>query len=193
MILGFMQFFDTKKTQPTHFREKILAGVNRVWIKDTESGREFASNNSWGAKMASDFIKSHTPLNTKLHTLRFDPFDRWKAGKTIQMAYGVRTKNYQQFNKGIPELEKCVSVQRVRLKWLYKNKYIETTLPIQKITGPHGTFEYYPAVWIDKKQLTDSEIETLARNDGFDSTEDFFKWFKNDFAGKIIHFTDFKY
>ena len=37
------------------------------------------------------------------------------------------------------------------------------------------------------------EIELLAKHDGFNSMEDFFKWFDKDFKGKIIHWTDFRY
>ena len=37
------------------------------------------------------------------------------------------------------------------------------------------------------------QMETLAIADGFDSIEDFFKYFTNDFTGKIIHWTDLKY
>lgn len=36
------------------------------------------------------------------------------------------------------------------------------------------------------------KIVDLAKNDGL-STEDFKDWFKNDFFGGIIHFTDFNY
>lgn len=50
-----------------------------------------------------------------------------------------------------------------------------------------------PYVYVDGRQLSYSEIEELAVNDGFDSAEDFFKWFKKDFRGWIIHWTDKKY
>lgn len=36
-------------------------------------------------------------------------------------------------------------------------------------------------------------IEKIAINDGFDSVDDFFSWFKDDFTGKIIHWTNLKY
>ena len=36
-------------------------------------------------------------------------------------------------------------------------------------------------------------IKILAKNDGFDSVDDFFKWFDKDFNGKIIHWTNKKY
>jgi hypothetical protein len=104
------------------------------------------------------------------------------------MAYGVRTKKYEQFNEG-----KCVSVQPLRITWVYKNQYIETNLPLRKIKGPHGEFQYYPTLWIANKQLNEDQIKILATNDGFASVEDFFKWFHNDFSGKIIHWTKLLY
>ena len=36
-------------------------------------------------------------------------------------------------------------------------------------------------------------MKDLARNDGFDSIQAFFEWFKEDFEGKIIHWTDLRY
>jgi len=57
-------------------------------------------------------------------------------------------------------------------------------------------------IWIDDLLKTSTNIahayaydylKTLARNDGFESVDDFFKWFNADFQGKIIHWTDFKY
>jgi len=164
MILGFKQQFPWK--EPTYFREKILAGAG------------------YGPIVSMP----------KIHTMREDPYNRWKAGMSIQMAYGVRTKNYEQFNKGITELEKCVSTQAIKIIWFYKNEYIKTDLPLKQINGPHGEFNYYPAIWIDGRQLlTFGEIITLAHNDGFDSVIDFFKWFNRDWSGKIIHWTDFRY
>ena len=46
---------------------------------------------------------------------------------------------------------------------------------------------------IDNIVLTNKQIEQLAKNDGFDSVQDFFNWFNEDFNGRIIHWTDFKY
>jgi hypothetical protein len=46
---------------------------------------------------------------------------------------------------------------------------------------------------IDGRWITDAELKILSVNDGFDSVDDFFEWFNEDFAGKIIHWTDLKY
>jgi len=188
MTLGFKQKFPWG--EPTYFREKILASV----------GYGISTNVDTGTK---DIIKSNHVIVTnaifgqikhpKLHSIRAG--SRWKAGQKIHMAYGVRTKNYEQFNKDIPELEFVKSVQSIRLTWVYKNAYIETKLPLRKITGPYGEFEYYPVIWIDGRNINESEatIERLAINDGFDTVNDFFRWFNKDFTGQLIHWTNFRY
>ena len=48
-------------------------------------------------------------------------------------------------------------------------------------------------LWIDGKLVDDTTAETVARNDGFDTADEFFDYFSKGFAGKIIHWTDLKY
>lgn len=100
----------------------------------------------------------------KIHTIRVDAPNRWAPSKRIHFATGVRTSNYQQFYE-----DECRSVQSVAL-------------------DP----EYKVAV-VDRKVLSDKRLELLAKNDGFASVEDFWKWFDKPFTGKIIHWTNLKY
>ncbi len=74
---------------------------------------------------------------------------------------------------------------RLRISWTYKNKYIETLLPLKSITGPHGTFQYYPVVCVDYKMLSESDIHVLSAQLGYESVEELFKFYKNDFNGII--------
>lgn len=104
----------------------------------------------------------------KIHTIREDKTNRWKPGNKIQMATGVRTKNYNCFKTAV-----CVSVQTIEIRNIFDDKN---------------------AVLIDGRKLTKEEIKTLAKNDGFDNVKDFWNWFfMEDFIGKIIHWTYFKY
>lgn len=159
MQLGFKQTFPWG--DPTYFREKILlAGCGAAP----------------GLQVVCDFSDGfqHLPkyrLWPKLHTIRSG--SRWKAGDKIHMAYGVRTNNYQQFNKGIPELEFVKSVQPIAIKY------------------QRGLL--LPTVAIDGRILDDKEIDTLAINDGFEGINDFFNWFDKDFQGQLIHWTDLRY
>lgn len=106
----------------------------------------------------------------KIHTIRKDPHDRWKPGRKIHFTTGVRTKNYHQFMEGV-----CISTTFIGIKW-------DNGIPTIVIEDDIGLF--YP---------NEDIIERLAKNDGFESVEDFFKWFNKDFNGKIIHWTDFNY
>ena len=48
-------------------------------------------------------------------------------------------------------------------------------------------------ITIDGHNLTLSEMQSLAWNDGFANLAEFLMWFRDGFVGKIIHWTDFKY
>lgn len=129
--------------------------------------------------MLLGFVKAFKPkiLNeTKFHTLRHDPTDRWKKGKTIHFATGIRTKHYQQFKLGV-----CTGTQRVFMTYAY-NDIIEIS--------------------IDGRQLHDhNEIMAFAKNDGFDTWREFFEWFypliekapNQELHLKLIHWTDLRY
>lgn len=104
----------------------------------------------------------------KIHTIRRG--SRWRAGMSIQMAFNVRTKMYDAFNKGIAELETCISVQKIWIR------------PVLEL------------VFIDDRRLSAEEVETLAKNDGFDTVADFWQWFGYEvFEGQIIHWTEKRY
>ncbi|WZL88291.1 hypothetical protein VS868_11860 [Salinimicrobium sp. 3283s] len=100
----------------------------------------------------------------KAHTIREDSKDLWKAGRDIHFVINNRTKQRFQFAPVV----KCVSVQKVEISFMND-------------------------VLVDGRELSFNEIEVLAKNDGFDSVEDFFSWFNKDFTGKIIHWTNLKY
>lgn len=101
----------------------------------------------------------------KIHSIRDG--NRWKQGNWIHYATGVRSKNYDCFYQDI-----CTGTQEIQIiKWAHDI----------------GT------IFIDGKKLNQQEKELLAKNDGFDSLADFWKWFKKDFQGQIIHWTDYRY
>lgn len=49
------------------------------------------------------------------------------------------------------------------------------------------------SISVDGRRLSYREALFLAKNDGFIDLADFLNWFKSDFTGKIIHWTNFKY
>ncbi|MFN3405168.1 MAG: hypothetical protein ACK40G_13805 [Cytophagaceae bacterium] len=117
----------------------------------------------------------------KINSIRYGY--RWRAGMSIQMATGARTKYYYQFNKDRPDLQECISTQNIEI------------IPAGK-APKLGGYEMYTdhTILIEGKVIDKKTIELLAKNDGFDSLEDFWVWFGNDHLdGQIIHWTDFKY
>lgn len=116
--------------------------------------------------------RSKQPIldGTKIHSIREDKHDRWKAGRKIHGATGVRTKNYNCFFEDV-----CKSIQKIEIQ---HTVILGTRL--SRIT-------------IDGVLQSTEQIEKLAINDGFKNRDDFFKWFDKDYTGKIIHWTDFRY
>lgn len=110
----------------------------------------------------------------KIHTIRQDIKNKWKPGNKIHFVINNRTKNRYQFAPTIV----CTSTQQIIIKYFYNGKTEQFDLP---------------TVLIDGKEKKGKQLLELANNDGFDTVEDFFAYFKTDFTGKIIHWTNFKY
>lgn len=181
MTLGFTETINGK---PNFFIEKIWEGflLNQFTGFDyveyfNQYQKKFEKNWDGGSGEVRDQFKP------KLHTIRRDEHNRWKAGMDIHMVINNRTKDRFQFAPVV----KCVSVQKIEIKY---NQYMGEPIPIVIIDSIEYTYDPY-------FQFSDSEslevIRELAINDGFDSVEDFFTYFNTDFKGKIIHWTDLKY
>jgi hypothetical protein len=187
-----MQRFPWKvngEPEPTYFREKILAGVKSSYsgligmpgkgiepFTITHEAGEPRKYRVYGDGEPKDLI-----INPKLHTLRADPHDRWKAGRKIEMVYrGAGYKIIDHFNKGIPEMEKCVSTQKIEIKWVPLEGGI--TEPVREMH-----------IIIDGKRQEPLKTLEIATNDGFADIHRFARWFNKDFTGKIIHWTTLKY
>lgn len=164
MTLAFSKEINGK---PTYFKEKICESIFQNGIETKSS--EFVQ---YGLlNLTKDYvIGTHQP---KMHTIRRDSKDRWKVGNKIHMVYGNRTKHRVQF---APIIE-VVSTQEISI------------IPFHH-SPSRGLYSF---ITVNGKQLTDLQINDLALNDGFESTEDFWNYFQEDFHGKIIHWTDINY
>lgn len=111
----------------------------------------------------------------KKHTIREDKKDRICGGATLHLAAGVRTKNYRCIKKVL-----CTGTQRIIIR--YNNDGYHDDFSCQNVI-----------VLVDGRELGYREIDGLAKNDGFENQNDFFKWFKSNFTGKVIHWTELKY
>lgn len=125
-----------------------------------------------GTDKPTDFIEK-IGKGIKIHTLRKDENKRWKPGMGIDMAIGVRTKNYFCFN----DSHICKSVQRIDIFYdVIKNKL---------------------SISVERKKLKPQQITMLIANDGVDCKQDFVNYFFPNgelyWGGRIIHWTDFKY
>lgn len=100
---------------------------------------------------------------TKIHTIREDKTNRWKKDRVIQMSTGVRTKQYKQFAEKI-----CTGVRSIEIN------------PINKTVSMivNGTEEHF---------FNDKGIDILSKNDGFNSSAEFWEWFNKPFKGKLIY------
>lgn len=121
-------------------------------------------------KQLSEFDFCKNELTPKIHTIREDKKDLWHPGRKIHPVVFNRTKNRFQF---APVLE-CKSVQRIAI--FYNIEY-----------------SIKPTVFVEDMPLSPIMMKQLAQSDGFNSVEDFFRFFNKDFTGKIIHWTTFKY
>lgn len=212
MILGFKEFFDTKRQKPTYFKEKILLNASSSYnfnLFDGKKGETVTICRAAGEPIhyntfqssPSGWVKGELILHPKRHTIRIDASDKWKAGRSIQMVYrgaGYKIKN--EFNNGFPDLQRCVSVQKITIKWS-KDKSelgkIADMLGIDhKDVEVHIDDRWYASVRFNDGFAGHNhrDVEAmLYQNDGFDNLFDFFNYFNKDFIGKIIHWTDLRY
>lgn len=109
-------------------------------------------------------IVSFNYFSPKIHTCRLDKNNRWKAGRKIHFYLWNRTKRAYCFL-----IAPCKSVQTVMIDAVNKKVF----LPYE-----------------DCKEI---DVDTFARNDGFDSVADFWSYFNQTQTYKLIHWTDFKY
>lgn len=151
--------------QPTHFVEKIWKGFIENQQHLDVFG-EYVFNKHY------DFenMEAQTP---KRHTFKQDKANRWQVGNLIHFYINARSKNQFRFAPVVPVL----GIQKIEINWF---DYDAFRLPEPNI--------YINGNWIvgDKKLL-------LMQNDGFDTPEQFYAYFNQNFEGKIIHWTDLKY
>jgi len=161
--------------EETHFVPKIWKGLvdyNGYTIADI-----FLYAVAIEEKGLIDKLFPHNLENIfpKIHTIREDKANLWKPGRKIHPVVFNRTKDRFQF---APVLE-CKSVQEFEIEYI--NNGNEVIIVID------GTHFYNSLLNINKG------IGELATNDGFISPLYFLSFFKENFRGKIIHWTEFKY
>lgn len=120
-------------------------------------------------------------LPAKFHTMREDKKDRWQAGTKIDFFINCRQKDMFRFAPVLP----VVSVQKVEIVWV--------ELFGKKIAHVYIEDKFLAKVKFGNDLIVKGDMLQFAKNDGFDTIEDFFAYFNEDFKGKIIHWTDLRY
>ena len=171
MTLGFSTEL---KGKPTYFVEKIWEAILQLGLEFKVSEMEIATK----ALSEIYIAKTYAP---KLHTFRRDEKNRWKVGMIIDFFINVRTKQMFRF---APKL-KVKGIQKVEIKWFdtFGKKLVRVFIEDKSFAW----------VIFDKQMIVTGKMLELAQNDGFDTIQDFFEYFLEDFTGKIIHWTDLKY
>ncbi|AYO58211.1 hypothetical protein CO230_08790 [Chryseobacterium sp. 6424] len=180
MILPFSTQLNGK---PTLFIEKIWEGFFRNDFfggKDTEFIKYFDLHKEKFGRTWDELPADNRLEFPKIHTIRKDEKNRWKPGMMIDFFINNRTKNAFRF---APRVQ-VVSTQGIHIR--HHTGHVEVF-----ING-----EWFGEVFhhgLDDIDSLTQDLELLAKNDGFNCVEDFFAYFDEDFTGKIIHWTNFKY
>lgn len=119
----------------------------------------------------------------KLHTIRQDKKGSWQAGKTVHAVIKNRTAERFQF---CPEFE-VKSTQSIDIQYRRTSHKTEVVVLIDEVVIGE-------AIWVNCRLVNSSmTVDQLAINDGFDSTNEFFEYFNEDYSGVIIHWTNLRY
>lgn len=171
MTLAFSQKIENK---PTYFVEKIWKGLANLPVCEEFNNYVFSEFYNGGLLETE---------KAKIHTIRADKSNRWKVGGKIHMVINNRSKNRLQF---APVLE-VHAIQSFEIKYEVKEYSTMASIYIDEV-------KIGQVLLINCKVCTSSiSVYHLAVNDGFDSINEFLEYFSEDFKGKIIHWTNFKY
>lgn len=178
MILPFSTHINKKETL---FVDKIIEGLISNNII-TEKQYDQSVQNYIDADY--DFHWFTKEIKGKIHTIRKDENNRWKVGTMIDFFINSRTKDMFRFAPRVP----VVSIQKIKIKYFWHS--LDYNKKVEVYVDNCFLGQYY---FNKVNPNGESELIKLAQNDGFDSVEDFFNYFNEDFEGKIIHWTDLKY
>jgi hypothetical protein len=166
MILGFKTQINGK---PTYFVEKIFKGIKKALNDETYYKIAYSIPLGEMLKPYKLDVDIYHEVYPKIHTIREDKKDRWKPGVMIDFFINTRTKDMFRFAPRIPVVSD------------------------QKIEIIHGEFLNGFTIIVDGKILNIEQQSQLSHNDGFENLYEFICYFKEDFTGKLIHWTDKKY
>lgn len=184
MILPFSTQINGK---PSEFVSKIWIGIEYKFSEFNYKGNRLFNFPKEYIECGQKGLLTFQRQKPKIHTIREDKKDRWKVGTKIDFFINVRQKNMFRF---APVLQ-VVCIQKIKIRWYSPSDETKTA----RIYIDDKSFAC--AIWHKGKE--DNPIYTgkgflkFCQNDGFDTIDDFFKYFDKDFEGKLIHWTDKRY
>lgn len=156
--------------QPTFFEEKLIAALS-----ETLNPREVTTPQS------GEITPEIAPFLPKRHTIRTNNPKKFKPGVIIQAVMMDGGEKSREDNLG-PELV-ITGIQKIKIEHLKDAKGVP--LVWVSVDGSNIGFK--------RGSIISGGLEELALNDGFDSAEDFLKFFSVDFQGSLIHWTETRY
>ena len=174
-----LSFSEVLNDRPQYFILKIWMSLNTEQLElfDSYQTKHRQRFNRSFAKPDNDaesllFPKYHTIRRFRTAPSGMRAARQWKAGMAIHFSINPNTSAYFRFAPVV----RCTSIQSIQIKWPSNKKPLD-----------------FPEITIDQKNLSKEEINSLARNDGFDSTTAFITYFSQDFDGTLLHWTDLIY
>ncbi len=165
MNMPFMKQFPWG--EPTYFVEQLWNMLQQYGLVDIEESDLWFGDNS---ELNKYYDRSIKPNLVKLHTIR-PHSDRIKEGMKIYPYIWAGRPYHSKTFVFMPAIE-IISKQRFDI------------VKFKSILWPH----------IDGNFLTDEETLILAKNDGFKSIDQFFRYFNKPVENyEIKHFTNLKY
>lgn len=157
-------WFSEKVVSCMHFKNKIGAEIN-----------PFLQNRGPFIEYVIAFEGDE-----KLHAI--ESGKKYKAGDIAKpISVSPDGKEFQF----APEL-KIVSVQDIEISYDRKSDPRWAHVVIGGVMGI-----IFPYLFINEYENT--SLEAIVENDGFESIDQFFQYFNEDFEGQILHFTDLRY
>jgi len=170
MTLGYSLYHDKAQTVPTHFPERILAGIAQDYPHHMPALREGLR------ELLPDYPWQFDWPTPKIHTIRTDATDRWRVGLDIHMVVGNQQKWRYQFAPVLP----CLGVQNIFMSYDRING-LEISI--------NGRYHY----WRTSTLAINDGFTSIQEFEEY-----FIRECKKDkahqcFVGKIIHWTTLKY
>ena len=182
----------------THIHLRPSFFPDKIWSHLIRSGKSSGYRNfetDYAKRFKNTGFLDWKVLNPKIHTIRRDKENALKKGDGIIPVIYKGTFSEFEF---APTLE-IKSIQEIEIEY-DRTKDMQPIITIDGKTlkpigfiAPYRRNEKLSINELKEARRYDNFFTDLCLNCGFDLEEDFIRFFPENYNGKIIHFTDFKY